>query len=241
MEHALEVRDLNVSYRNIQSFSIKRNLFNRKKAPVNTIHAVRDVSFNAEKGEVIGIVGKNGSGKSTLLSTIAGVFAPDSGTVDLKGNTVSLLSLGTGFNNEVSGRENIFLNGLLLGFSEEQIDERLEEIIEFSELGEFVDLPVRSYSSGMRSKLAFSITVALDTDIILVDEVLSVGDTKFRKKSYKKMKELISSSDRTVLIVSHQENTLKELCSRILWLQDGSIVMMDNAETVLDAYTEFMK
>lgn len=240
-EHAIDVKDLNVSYKHLQSYSIKRNLLRFHTVEPKVIHAVRDVSFYANKGEVIGIVGKNGSGKSTLLRTLAGVFAPDSGSIDLHGNSVSLLSLGTGFQNEVSGRENIFLNGMLLGFSEAQIQEKLDEIIAFSELGEFIDMPVKSYSSGMKSKLGFSVTAILETDIILIDEVLSVGDTKFRKKSYAKMRQLIEDSDRTALIVSHQESTLRDLCNRVLWLHEGEIKMLGDSKPVLDAYLAFMK
>ena len=240
-EHAIDVKDLNVSYKHLQSYSIKRNLLRFHTVEPKVIHAVRDVSFYANIGEVIGIVGKNGSGKSTLLRTLAGVFAPDSGCIDLHGNSVSLLSLGTGFQNEVSGRENIFLNGMLLGFSEAQIQEKLDEIIAFSELGEFIDMPVKSYSSGMKSKLGFSVTAILETDIILIDEVLSVGDTKFRKKSYAKMRQLIEDSDRTALIVSHQESTLRDLCNRVLWLHEGEIRMLGDSKPVLDAYLAFMK
>ena len=140
------------------------------------------MSFNVPKGNILGIVGKNGSGKSTMLNAIAGIFAPDSGTIDLKGNSVSLLSIGVGFQRELTGRENIILSGMLLGFSEKAVRERMEEIIEFSELGKFIDAPVRTYSSGMYSKLAFSITAILETDIMLIDEVLSVGDARFKKK-----------------------------------------------------------
>ena len=187
------------------------------------------------------VVGPNGSGKSTLLRAIAGIFSPDEGTIDLHGNTISLLSIGVGFQNALSGRENIYLSGMLLGFSREFIDEKLEEIIEFSELGDFIDRPVKSYSSGMYSKLAFSITAILETDIMLIDEVLSVGDAKFKKKSYAKMKELISNEDRTVLIVSHSSETIKNLCNNVLWIHDGEMKMYGTTAEVLPKYDEFMK
>ena len=240
-EKALEVTDLNISYKNIQSYAIKQSLLKFKKSETKVIHAVNGVSFCADTGEVLGIVGKNGSGKSTMLSSIAGVFAPDSGTINLFGNSVSLLSLGAGFRKEITGRENILLNGMLLGFTEKEIRGKMKEIIEFSELGSFIDMPVKTYSSGMNSKLAFSITVMLDTDIMLVDEVLSVGDTKFRKKSYKKMRSLIEQENKTALIVSHQENTLRDLCDRILWLDKGKIKMLGKTDEVLDEYLEYMK
>ena len=199
------------------------------------------MSFDVPKGQILGIVGKNGSGKSTLLRAIAGIFSPDEGEIDLYGNTISLLSIGVGFQNALSGRENIYLSGMLLGFSREIIDEKLEEIIEFSELGDFIDRPVKSYSSGMYSKLAFSITAILETDIMLIDEVLSVGDAKFKKKSYAKMKELISNEDRTVLIVSHSSDTIKNLCDNVLWIHDGEMKMYGTTAEVLPKYDEFMK
>lgn len=192
------------------------------------------------KGEILGIVGKNGSGKSTMLRAIAGIFSPDSGTIDLKGNSVSLLSIGVGFQPKLTGRENIVLSGMLLGFSEEQVRAKMDEIIEFANLGDFIDMPVKTYSSGMHSKLAFSITAILEADIMLIDEVLSVGDAKFKKKSYNKMKELISNEDRTVLIVSHSSETLKELCTSVLWLHEGEMKMIGKPEEVLPAYDEFM-
>ena len=198
------------------------------------------MSFNVPKGNILGIVGKNGSGKSTMLNAIAGIFAPDSGTIDLKGNSVSLLSIGVGFQRELTGRENIILSGMLLGFSEKPVRERMEEIIEFSELGKFIDAPVRTYSSGMYSKLAFSITAILETDIMLIDEVLSVGDARFKKKSYNKMKQLISDENRTVVMVSHDTKTLDGLCDEILWLHDGEIKMYGNTKEVLEKYEEFM-
>ena len=239
-ENAIEVRDLKLTYVSRQSYSIKQTLFQFKKSDKIVVKALKGVSFDAEKGEVLGIVGRNGSGKSTLLRTLAGVFSPDAGSIDLKGNSISLLSLGTGFQSEITGRENIMLNGMLLGFSEKQIEEKMDEIIAFSEIGEFVDMPVRTYSSGMNSKLGFSISAVLETDIILVDEILSVGDTKFRKKSYDKMRQLIEDEDRTALIVSHQENTLRDLCDRVLWLHDGVVKMLGEANEVLDRYQEFM-
>ena len=158
----------------------------------------------------------------------------------MHGHSVSLLSIGVGFQNKLSGRENIYLSGMLLGFNKTQIDEKLDEIIEFSELGDFIDRPVKTYSSGMYSKLAFSITAILETEIMLIDEVLSVGDAKFKKKSYAKMKELITNTDRTVVIVSHSSETLKSLCDTILWLHEGEIKMQGACEDVLPKYEEFM-
>ena len=240
-EYAIEVENLNIYYKGLKSYSIRKNLFRKKGAKAELFHAVKDVSFRLEKGEILGLVGKNGSGKSTMLKAIAGIFTPDSGTVDLHGNTVSLLAIGVGFLRELSGRENILLSGMLLGFSREQILQRMDEIIAFSELGEFIEKPIRTYSSGMYSKLSFAITAVLETDIILIDEVLSVGDAKFRKKSYAKMKELISQKDRTVVIVSHDRKTIAELCDKVLWINDGQLVRFGPTREVLQEYDAFME
>ncbi len=239
-EIALEVKDLVIRYRCLKSFSLKASLFRLAKGDQKIFEAVRGVSFSVPKGEILGIVGKNGSGKSTMLRAIAGIFSADEGTIDLHGNSVSLLSIGVGFQETLTGRENIILSGMLLGFSEQQVREKMDEIIEFANLGEFIDMPVKTYSSGMHSKLAFSITAILESDIILIDEVLSVGDSKFKKKSYNKMKELIDKEDRTVIIVSHVAETLQKLCNRILWLHDGQIRMIGDTGEVLAAYEEFM-
>lgn len=237
---AVTVKDLNIYYKDIKKFSIAKsgikNLLNAKE-----FHAVKDVSFEIPKGQILGICGKNGSGKSTLLRAIAGIFSADTGTIDLHGNSISLLSIGVGFQRRLSGYENIFLSGLLLGYSEEQINEKLDEIIEFSELGDFIYKPVNSYSSGMYSKLAFAITAILETDIMLIDEVLSVGDVRFQQKSYNKMKELISDENRTVIIVSHSSRTLKSLCDRVIWINDGVLKGDGDPEEIVNKYEEYMK
>ncbi len=239
---AISVRNVKIKYRILNKVSFFRALMSPKKfGKTGYFEAVKGVSFEVEKGQILGIVGKNGSGKSTLLRAIAGIFSPDEGEIDLHGNSISLLSIGVGFQNALTGRENIYLSGMLLGFSREFIDEKLDEIIEFSELGDFIDRPVKSYSSGMYSKLAFSITAILETDIILIDEVLSVGDAKFKKKSYAKMKELISNEERTVLIVSHSSDTIKSLCDNVLWIHDGEMKMYGTTAEVLPKYDEFMK
>lgn len=238
--NAIEVRDLHISYKTIKAQSIKKTLFSLKKSNADRFEAVRGVSFDVKKGEIIGLIGKNGSGKSTLLRSLAGVFSADSGVIDTKGNNVSLLSIGVGFQNELTGKDNVFLSGLLMGFSKEQIQEKYDEIVRFSELGSFINAPVKTYSSGMHSKLAFSITAILETDIMLIDEVLSVGDRKFKKKSYAKMRELISHEDRTVIIVSHSSDTIKSLCTRVIWLNDGKIVADGDTGETLKQYHEYM-
>ena len=186
-EVAVEVKNVCIEYKPLKNMSIVKSLFRGNGEKKKVFCAVDNVSFQVEKGEILGIIGKNGSGKSTMLRTIAGIFRPDKGSIDLKGNSISLMSIGVGFNNEMTGRKNIVLSGMLLGFSELEMQEKMESIIEFAEIGDFIDKPVKTYSSGMHSKLAFAITANLETDIMLVDEVLSVGDERFKKKSLAKM------------------------------------------------------
>lgn len=237
---AIQVKNLTIAYKLINKVSLLSVLTRKKNTTEKEFVAVKDVSFTVDEGQIVGIVGKNGSGKSTMLRSIAGIFSPNKGTIDINNHSISLLSIGVGFEKALSGRENIFLVGLLLGFTEAQIKERIDEIIDFSELGSFIDKPVETYSSGMYSKLAFSITAILETDIMLIDEVLSVGDAKFKKKSFKKMKELISNEKRTVLIVSHNSDTIRELCSKVIWLHEGHLKMFGDTDEVLEKYEEFM-
>ena len=238
--NAIEVKDLKITYKCVKSLSMRKSLFHLRKSKLEVYEALRGISFEVKKGEIMGIVGKNGSGKSTMLRAIGGIFSADEGTIDLHGHSISLLSIGVGFQKKLTGRENILLSGMVLGFEEDYIRERMNDIIEFSELGEFIDRPVKTYSSGMYSKLAFAITAILETEIILIDEVLSVGDAKFKKKSFKKMKSLISGENRTVLIVSHSIDTLQKLCTRVIWLHDGKLKMDGDPKEVLTAYDEFM-
>lgn len=239
-EMAITVKDLHVYYRDMNRFSLKKGGL-KARGTGKVFKAVKGVSFEVPKGQILGICGKNGSGKSTLLRAISGIFSPDSGSINLHGNSISLLSIGVGFQKQLTGYENIFLSGMLLGYSKEQIEEKINDIIEFSELGDFIYRPVRSYSSGMHSKLAFSITAILETDIMLIDEVLSVGDIHFKEKSYNKMKELISNDDRTVVIVSHNSNTIKELCNKVIWLHEGLIKAQGDPKDIMDKYEAFMK
>ena len=240
-KHAIEVKDLVISYQNLKKTSIKKTLLHLKRQKPDRFVAVKGISSYVREGEILGIIGKNGSGKSTTLNALAGIFSPDSGSIDLNGHSISLLSIGVGFIREMTGRENITLSGMLLGFTEEQVKAKEQEIIDFAEIGEFIDMPVRTYSSGMYSKLAFSITAILETDIMLIDEVLSVGDQKFKKKSYEKMKSLISNKDRTVVIVSHSIETLKQLCDTVMWMHEGQIKRIGDPNEVLDEYVAFME
>lgn len=239
-EIAVEVKNVCIEYKPLKNMSIVKSIFRRNEEQKKVFCAVNNVTFQVEKGEILGIIGKNGSGKSTLLRTIAGIFRPDQGTIDLKGNSISLMSIGVGFNNEMTGRKNIILSGMLLGFSEPEMQEKMESIIEFAEIGDFIDKPVKTYSSGMHSKLAFAITANLETDIMLVDEVLSVGDERFKKKSLAKMKELITDKNRTVIIVSHDLNIMREMCDRVLWIHDGEIKRIGQPEEILNEYKTFM-
>lgn len=240
-EIAITVKDLRISYRGLKKFSIKRSLFKGKKNSKDIFEAVKGISFEVEKGKILGLIGRNGSGKSTTLRALAGIFSPDSGIIDLHGNTISLLSIGVGFQSKLTGYENIYLSGMLLGFSEKQIREKEKEIIEFADIGDFIYKPVKTYSSGMHSKLAFAITAILETDIMLIDEVLSVGDATFKEKSYNKMKELISDENRTVVIVSHSLDTIKNLCNEVVWLHNGEIKKIGKPAPVIEEYKEFME
>ena len=234
---ALDVQHVSIDYRDLSHMSLAKSFRKGGIKKTNVVRAVNDISFSVKRGEILGIVGRNGSGKTTLLRSVAGIFQPDEGIIDTHGNRVSLMAIGIGFNSNNTGRENILKSGMLLGCKMDYVKSHMDEIIEFSELGDFIDRPVRTYSSGMYSKLSFSITAILDTDIMLVDEVLSVGDEKFRKKSFKKMEELMQS-DRTVLIVSHATNTLEKFCNRILWINDGRFMMLGDTAQVLTAYNE---
>lgn len=235
---ALEVNNVVVDYYSIKRRQLKEIFKLNKK---EKFRALDNISFKVNKGEVLGIIGQNGSGKSTLLKTIANIFEPDSGSINSFGNKVGLLSLGAGFDNNLSGYENIFLSGMLLGYNKKYIKSIINEIIEFSELKEFIYKPVGTYSSGMYSKLSFAIAAFLEKDIILIDEVLSVGDIHFKEKSSNKIKELISDKEKTVIIVSHSISTVKDLCDRIMWLDEGKIMEQGEPKQILKEYKEFMK
>lgn len=240
MEDVIVVKGLKIRYKCMKPTSIKRNLLHFRRSQVEKFEALHGVSFSVQKGDVVGIVGKNGSGKSTMLNAIAGIFSPDEGTIELATDSVGLMSLGVGFQRQMTGRENVLISGMLLGFSEKEIRAQMDDIIEFAGLGKFIDMPVRTYSSGMHSKLAFAITVVLKPEILLIDEVLSVGDANFKKKSFAKIKELIADKNRTVLIVSHSMESLRQLCNKILWLHEGNMMKIGPTEEVLREYEAFM-
>ena len=197
--------------------------------------ALRDVSFEVKKGEVLGIIGHNGAGKSTLLKVISGILKPTEGSVQVNGTIVPMLELGSGFDFDLTGRENVFLNGAILGYSEQFLKEKYEEIVAFSELGQFIDVPLRNYSSGMVMRLAFSIATVVNPDVLIVDEILAVGDADFQEKSKKRMLELMGGGT-TVLFVSHSLPQIREMCNNAIWLEHGQMKLCGDVQTVCDAY-----
>jgi ABC-type polysaccharide/polyol phosphate transport system ATPase subunit len=201
--------------------------------------ALNDVSFSVEKGEVLGIVGHNGAGKSTILKIISGIMKPTKGSVTLGANVVPMLELGSGFDYDLTGRENVFLNGAILGYSKEFLTEKFDEILEFSELQEFIDQPIRNYSSGMLMRLAFSIATVVNPDILICDEVLAVGDERFQAKSRKRMMELMGGGT-TVLFVSHNIDQIKEMSNRVVWMDHGTVKMIGDAAEVCEAYRAWL-
>lgn len=225
-----------------KNFSLKLffiNLFKSKKnkPPKQEFWALKDVSFEVKKGEVIGFVGSNGAGKSTMLKVIAGVMKPTKGKVTVNGNICPMIELGAGFDPELTARENIYLNGAVLGYSKDFLESKFEEIVEFSELRDFLNVPVRNFSSGMTARLAFSIATIVDPEILIVDEILSVGDIAFQQKSEAKMKSLINGGT-TVLFVSHSIEQIKNICTKAVWLDHGTVKMIGDSKEVCDAYYE---
>lgn len=207
----------------------------RGKLEYNDFTALEDVSFTVNKGETLGLIGRNGAGKSTMLKVISGILKPTEGSVTTHGNVVPMLELGSGFDFDLTGKENIFLNGAILGYSEEFLKEKYEEILDFSELGDFIHTPIRNYSSGMLARLAFSIATVVKPEILIVDEILSVGDAQFQEKSRARMMELMGGGT-TVLFVSHSIDQIREMCNRVVWLEQGKMKMLGKADEVCEAY-----
>ena len=238
------VDDVSVTYRtSLDSRPTLRSTvrrMGRRERVVKEVQAVKHVSFEIPHGTVLGVVGANGAGKSTLMRTIAGILPPTDGRVEVYGRVSTLLALGVGFNKDLTGRDNVRLGGLAAGLDREVLASKYDDIVEFAELGEFMDMPMRTYSSGMYGRLAFSVAVNMDPDILLIDEALSVGDARFRRKSANKMRELCSQA-RTIVLVSHALGTVRELCDQAIWLDKGVMRMWDEPEAVVDAYTEFLE
>lgn len=224
-----------MTYDRIQSIKEYVVQLLRRKIKYEEFWALKNVSFEVERGEVVGIIGHNGAGKSTLLKVISGILKPTGGSLEVHGNVVPMLELGSGFDHDLTGRENIFLNGSILGYSEKYLKEKYEQIVEFSELGKFIDVPIRNYSSGMLMRLAFSIATVVQPEILIVDEILAVGDAAFQEKSKARMLELMSGGT-TVLFVSHSLEQIREMCDRVIWLEHGQIKAIGATKEICDAY-----
>lgn len=205
------------------------------KLKFNEFLALDDVSFELEKGKTLGLIGRNGAGKSTMLKLISGILKPTKGTIITRGNIVPMLELGAGFDLELTGKENIYLNGAILGYSKEYLESKYEEIVEFAEIRDFIDMPIRNYSSGMMARLAFSIASVVQPEILIVDEILAVGDVAFQEKSFARMKELMTGGA-TVLFVSHDLEKIEEMCDKVIWLNKGKVVMFGDTDDVCNAY-----
>jgi len=214
-------------------FLLERRFRNRQR-PTGEFWALRHVSFTVERGETVGIIGRNGSGKSTLLRVIAGIYPPDEGRVSVGGEVSTLFGLGTGFNLELSGLDNIYLNGILIGLTKNQIDGIIDAIIEFAELGDFIDMPVRTYSTGMRSRLGFAIAIHSDSDIVLIDEIMGAGDAAFRQKAEVEISRIMG--EKTVLLVSHAIPTIEKFAGRVIWLDKGVVAAMGEPKEVMEQY-----
>ncbi|MCM1991569.1 ABC transporter ATP-binding protein [Oceanirhabdus seepicola] len=242
-KYAIEVQNLNLTYSFMNSMNIKSEILKmvqgRREHRKKEVHALRDVSFKIERGEVIGVIGGNGAGKSTLLKVLANIYDPDSGTVKVNDNSVFLMSLGAGFQHELPALDNIYLNGLLLGLTRKEVEDKINEIVEFSGIGECINNPLKSFSTGMKSRLAFSIACNIKPNILLIDEILGVGDEEFKVKSREKIRELILE-DRTVVLVSHNLNTINELCHKVLWLQNGEVMSIGESSNVISEYKAFV-
>lgn len=238
-ETMIEVNDVTMQFRmnSDKIMSLKEFVTTalRGRLRYEKFTALDHVSFTVEKGETLGLIGRNGAGKSTMLKVISGILKPTAGAVTCRGNVVPMLELGSGFDMDLTGRENIFLNGAILGYSEAFLRAKYDEIVEFSELGPFIETPIRNYSSGMLARLAFSVASMVQPEILIVDEILSVGDAAFQEKSRARMLELMSGGT-TVLFVSHSLAQIREMCSRAVWLEHGRVRMLGDVDEVCNAY-----
>jgi ABC-type polysaccharide/polyol phosphate transport system ATPase subunit len=239
----IRVEDVSVTYRTSleKAPTIKSTLvrLGRRQRVVREIPAVKNVSFAVPHGKVMGVVGANGAGKSTLMRTVAGILPPTSGRVEVNGRVSTLLSLGVGFNRKLTGRQNVVLGGLAAGLTRAELREKYDEIVDFAELEDFMDMPMRTYSAGMYGRLAFAVAVTMHPDILIIDEALSVGDARFRRKSFRRMRQLCGE-DRTILLVSHALGSIERLCDECIWLDKGELRMWDEPSAVVEAYTEFL-
>lgn len=236
----IEVSDVSMRFRlnNDKIMSLKEFVTTalRGKLDYREFAALDHVSFTVQKGETLGLIGRNGAGKSTMLKVISGILKPTGGSVVCRGNIVPMLELGSGFDFDLTGRENIFLNGAILGYGEDFLKEKYDEIVDFSELGQFIEVPIRNYSSGMLARLAFSIATVVQPEVLIVDEILAVGDAQFQEKSRKRMLELMGGGT-TVLFVSHSIEQIREMCNRVVWLERGVVKMAGEADEICKQYT----
>jgi len=240
-EIAIEVKNLSKHFRlpTEKASGIKQAVVNRFKGikGYKEQKVLRNISFDVKKGDFFGIVGRNGSGKSTLLKLISGIYEPDGGSIKVNGSLVSFIELGVGFNNELTGRENVYLNGALMGFSVKEIDAMYDEIVEFAELGEFMDQKLKNYSSGMQVRLAFSCAIRAKSDILVLDEVLAVGDEAFQRKCYQYFARL-RKNRQTIILVTHSMDTVREYCSKAILIDGGKIIKADSANSVANEYSK---
>ncbi|SHK24128.1 ABC transporter ATP-binding protein [Tepidibacter formicigenes] len=241
-EKIIEVKNVSMKFNlskekidNLKEYIVK---LVKRQLLFQEFYALKDVNFSVKKGEILGIIGLNGAGKSTLLKIIAGVLKPSEGVVNINGTVAPLIELGAGFDPNMTGRENIFLNGAILGYNQNFMEDKFDEIIEFSQLQEFIDVPLKNYSSGMKARLGFSIATLLNPDILIVDEVLSVGDFKFQRKCEERIKDMINSGT-TVLFVSHSINKVESLCDRVVWLEKGKVKAIGNSIELCNKFKNY--
>lgn len=242
-EHTIECINVNKWFKLYydKANTLKEKLiFWHKRSKNHKLHVLKDINIKIDKGETVALIGVNGSGKSTLLKLLTKIMYPDKGKINVNGKVTSLIELGAGFHPDFSGRENIYFNASIFGLTKKEIDKRVEDVIEFSELGEFIDNPIRTYSSGMYMRLAFAVAINVDADILLIDEILSVGDQSFQEKCMKKMDEL-KKEGKTIVLVSHSMGTVKEFATRVIWLDKGEIKMDGKPNKVVTAYMEASK
>lgn len=240
MQNAIEVNDVTIKFNmakekvdSIKEYSLK---LLKRQLLFEEFIALNGVSFNVKKGEVFGIIGLNGCGKSTILKIISGIYSPTKGSVKVKGTIAPLIELGAGFDMDLTARENIHLNGSVLGYSKKYIDSKFDEIVDFTELHQFIDVPMKNYSSGMVARIGFAIATITNPDILIVDEILSVGDFLFQQKCENRINTLMNNGT-TILIVSHSIDQIKRLCNRVVWLKSGQVVKMGDTQTICDEYT----
>jgi len=240
---AVSISDLSLVYRTSISkrptFKARLKNIGRGKKHTRLVNAISEVSLQVNYGSVLGVIGSNGAGKSSLMRVISGIIPPTKGKVEVYGSVSTLLALGVGFNPTMTGRSNVYLGGLAAGMSRAEIDSRFDAIAEFAELGDAIDAPMRTYSSGMYARLAFSVAATVEPDILIIDEALSTGDARFKEKSLNRIKEL-RSADRALILVSHALGTIEEICNEVLWLDKGKVMMRGKPDVVIAAYREFL-